>query len=109
DLGETTFAPTIAVVSGTDVEARTLNPVTVTIASVLPPDAELVLRPLAPPVAIEGGESPLLRPAIAVGVVLLVMLVLGIMWFLWRRLRRALNRGQTGPMLMPQTEDELAL
>lgn len=109
ELGETTFAPSVAIISGTDVRARTLSPVSVTIASVLPPDAELVLRPLAPPVAIEGSESPLLRPAIAAGGVLLVFLVLGIMWFLWRRLRRALGGRHTGPLAIPQPEEELAL
>ncbi len=99
--GETEFAPTVAVITGTDVQARVLQPVRITIASVLGPDDPLVLRPLAAPVAIAGDESPWLRPGIAAAFVVLAFILLLMMWLFWRMLRRALrDRGGT-PIVVP--------
>lgn len=106
--GETEFAPTVAIVTGTDVRARTLQPVRLTVASVLAPDAPLVLRPLAPPVAIAGGESPWLRPGVAAGLAGVVLITLAIMLVLWRLLRRSLRRG-SAPMPVLAIADEAGL
>jgi hypothetical protein len=103
--GETTFAPSVVVITGVDVEPRTLEPVTLTIVSTLSPDAELVLRPLAPPVAIEGAESPWLRPGIAAGIGGVALLVLGMLWLLARMLRRALRRSPGPPLAIPVAEE----
>lgn len=106
--GQTEFAPAVAVVTNTDVQAKVLQPVRLTVASVLGPDDPLVLRPLAPPVAIPGDESPWLRPMIAVGIGIIALLVLGLMWLLWRLLQRAL-RGGGEPLFAPAVAEEPGL
>ncbi len=57
-------------------------------------DAELVLSPLPPPSGVAGAESPLLRPAIAIGGLLAAALIALAVWFVGRRLVRMLNRPQ---------------
>lgn len=104
--GQTAFAPAVAITSGTDVVSRTLEPVNLTVASVLAPDAPLVLRPLAPPVEIAGGESPWLRPGIVAAVAGLALVALLLMLVMWRLLRRSLRRAGGEPVLMPIARDE---
>lgn len=66
--GDLTFAPTVSVVTGTEAQPLQLPAVPLRVMQTLPADAPLELSPLAPPVAIEGAESPWLRPGIAAGV-----------------------------------------
>ena len=103
--GATTFAPSVVVINGVDVEPRTLSPVTLTVVSTLGPDADLVLRPLAGPVAIEGAESPWLRPGVAAGIGGAALLVLAMMWLMARMLRRALRRAPRPPVAIPVVEE----
>jgi hypothetical protein len=94
--GDIAFAPTVVIVSGAEVTARTLPPVPLTVLPTLGPDDPLELTPLLPPVAIEGAESPLLRPAIAAGAALGIALLGLLGWVLakrWvRRPRRVVAR-----------------
>ena len=90
--GAVDFAPSVAVVQGSEATAVELPAVTLTAVATLAADAELVLSPLPPPVAIDGAESPLLKPAIAAGGLLGAALLSLVTWFLLRRLRGALRR-----------------
>lgn len=106
--GETDFAPAVALVTDNNVEAKVLQPVRLTVASVLGPDDPLVLRPLDPPVAIAGEESRWLRPGIVAGLCALALVVLGLMWLLLRLLRRALKGGGE-PIFAPAAVEEPGL
>lgn len=90
--GNIVFAPTVVVVSGADVTTRTLPAIPLTVLPTLGPDDPLELTPLLPPVAIDGAESPLLRPAIAAGAALAVVLVTLLVWLLARRWARRPRR-----------------
>ena len=90
--GAVDFAPSVAVVQGSEATAVELPAVPLTAVATLAADAELVLSPLPPPVAIDGAESPLLKPAIAAGGLLGAALLSLVTWFLLRRLRSALRR-----------------
>ncbi len=67
--GAVRFQAAVNVVRDGAVESRLLPAVSWTVLETLPPDAALELSPLPPPVAIEGAQSPLLWPAIALGAV----------------------------------------
>lgn len=86
--GDIAFAPTVVIVSGAEVTTRTLPAVPLTVLPALGPDDPLELTPLLPPVAIEGAESPFLRPAIAAGAVLGVALFSVLSWVLVMRWMR---------------------
>jgi hypothetical protein len=105
--GEVEFAPTVAIVEGSEARSVTLPAVRFSALTTLPADAELVLTALPEPRRIGGAESPLLRPAIAAGAVGCV-LVLGLLgWLLARRVRRSLRRvepGREAPALPPSLE-----
>jgi len=90
--GEVQFAPTVAVVQGSEAVNSSLPAVVLNVASSLAPDAELVLTPLAPTVEIDGEESALLKPAIAVGVALGALAVAGLIWVFGRWLFRRLAK-----------------
>lgn len=88
--GAIEFAPAVNVIAGTEVAARVLPPLRLDVRPSLAPDAPLELSPLPPPEAIGGGESPLLRPALAAGAVAVVLAVaaLGILGATALRRRR---------------------
>jgi hypothetical protein len=90
--GDIAFAPTVVIVSGADVTPRTLPPVLLTVLPTLGLNDPLELTPLLPPVAIEGAESPLLRPAVAGGAALAIALVSLLSWLLMRRWPRRPRR-----------------
>lgn len=80
--GAQSFAATVNVVNGTEVQPRQLPDVNWTVTPTLKPTDANELSPLATPGAIDGAESPLLKPAIGLGAiagatvaVLVVMLV----------------------------------
>lgn len=89
--GELQFTPAVTVVSGAEAVPRALPETPLTVLATLGPNDPLELSPLAGPVAIDGAESPLLRPAIAIGALAGAALVALLLWFagraLWRRLR----------------------
>jgi hypothetical protein len=89
--GQQSFAPSVNVIAGTDVQPRQLPPVTWEVTPSLAADAPLVLSPLDAPVAIGGAESPLLRPAIVAGSAATGAVLFVALWWLalcaWRRLR----------------------
>lgn len=76
--GDVRFAPGLLVLNGPNVETRTLPAVSLAVNQTLTADQPNELSPLPGPRSIAGGESPLLRPAIATGAVLgTAMLLLG--------------------------------
>jgi len=83
--GQLRFAPSVAIISGAEVTSRTLPPVPFTVVPTLGPDDPLVLTPLPPPLAIAGAESPFLRPALALGVVTVLVVLALLSWWLARR------------------------
>lgn len=97
-LGDIAFSPTIAVTAGPDVQPIVPAPVPLRVLPTLLPDAPLELSPLAPPVAIAGAESPLLRPAIAAGAAFALGLFAALAILLVRRVgRRAPAPGPAAP------------
>lgn len=86
--GDISLSPTVAIVSGADVTTRTLPPVPIAVLPTLGPGDPLELTPLPAPVAIEGAESPFLRPGIAIAGVLGIALVVTGGWLLGRRWAR---------------------
>jgi len=98
--GALEFAPTVLIVEGSEATARTLPAVQLQVAPSLPADADLVLSPLAPPTEIPGAESPLLRPALALGAVAGAAIVVLCAWLLVRwarqRLRKAVPSSEPG-------------
>lgn len=72
--GDTSFAPAFSVTLNAISTPRVLPPVQLQVLPTLGPNDPLELSPLAPPTAINGAESPLLRPFIGLGIVLAVLL-----------------------------------
>lgn len=81
--GAGVFAPTVNVIEGGSATPRQLPEVSWTVTSSLAEGAPLELTKLPPPSSIAGAESPLLKPAIGIGITLglalaaLVLFVLG--------------------------------
>lgn len=90
--GQRAFAPQVNVVKGAEVTPRQLPPAQIVVVSTLANNDPLELSPLAEPRGIEGAESPLLRPAIGVGIVAGVLLVAAVLFALFVRLRRVLRK-----------------
>ncbi|MEP7214707.1 MAG: hypothetical protein ABI782_00555 [Anaerolineaceae bacterium] len=67
--GKAPFQPVVSIVNGSEVAPRVLPVLTLNVLSSLGPNDKLELSPLAPPAEIEGAESRLLKPAIALGAV----------------------------------------
>lgn len=86
--GEQTFTPAVNIVDGAAIAPRTLPTVSWNVVSTLPPDAALEVSPLPPPAAIAGAEPPWLRPLIATGAALGVLIVGVIGWVVARRIAR---------------------
>lgn len=79
--GRYQFQPAVTVIRGAEVTPRLLPLTTLQVTGVLGPNDKLELSPLASPEGVEGAESPLLKPAIALAigaVVLLALLLIGI-------------------------------
>lgn len=84
--GEQTFTPTVNIVDGAEITSRTLPSVSWNVVATLPPDAVLELSPLPPPAAIAGAEPRWLRPLIATGAALGVLIIGTAGWFVARRI-----------------------
>lgn len=84
--GAIRFAPSVSVVRGAEATQLELPAVALNVMPTLPADADLTLSPLPPPQGVGGAESPLLRPAIAAGVLAGVVLVVLAGWFVVRRI-----------------------
>ena len=67
--GKAPFQPVVSIVSGSEVTQRVLPALTLNVLSALGPNDRLELSPLPPPAEIEGAESRLLKPAIALGAI----------------------------------------
>lgn len=94
--GQLQFQPAVFVVLGTETSNRLLPALTLDVISSLAPDDPLELTPLPAPAAIDGAESPLLRPAIAAGALLVLVLVVGAAWLVFRRVMRRRPAPATG-------------
>ena len=90
--GALVFAPTVAVIEGSEATTRSVPPLQLNVVSSLGPEAELVLTPLRPPTAIPGAESPWLRPAIVAGVIAGCALLALIIWLVARTLLRRMRQ-----------------
>ncbi|MGE0599484.1 MAG: hypothetical protein AB7J35_06425 [Dehalococcoidia bacterium] len=90
--GTVDFAPSVAIVQGPEATQLELPATRLSVSPTLPADAELVLSPLPPPVAVAGAESVLLRPAIVVAGVLAAALIALAIWFLGRQVIRLLRK-----------------
>lgn len=90
--GDSTFAPVVTVVIGTDAVLRALPTVKLTVLPTLAAGDRLELSRLPPPVAIGGAESPFLRPAIALGIVAVAVLLAALVWLLARSIRGLLRK-----------------
>lgn len=105
--GALSFAPTIAVIKGSDSATTALPAVPLTVVRTLAEDAPPELSPLAPPVAIGGAESPWLKPGIALGLLAGAALLAAVLWFVGRAVLRRVRR--TAPVLVahpaPRTLD----
>lgn len=82
--GEGSFAPAVNVIVDGQLTPRLLPPVSWTVRLSLAADAPLELSPLAPPRAIEGAESPFLKPLLALAAVTIVALLVAVALFAWR-------------------------
>lgn len=104
NVGTVSFQPLVHVVTGAEATPRTLPQVSINVLQTLPADAPLELSPLAPPSAIGGAESPFMRPLIALGAVLGVVL-LGVLTWLMVRLVARRPRREATPALGPARPD----
>jgi len=86
--GQVSFAPTVSVVTGSDVRTEQLPSVPLRVLSTLPADAPLELSPLPAPVAISGAESPWLKPGIVAGALAAAVVLIAVVWFTARTLLR---------------------
>lgn len=102
--GERPFQPAVFVVEGTEASGRLLPVVALNIVSSLAPGDPLELSPVAPPAAIDGAESPLLRPAIVLGgMVALAIVALGVAWLVRRVVIRT-RRASPAPAASPPVD-----
>lgn len=90
--GTIAFAPTVSVVTGSDVQNQQLPAVSLKVLATLPADAPLELSPLPAPRAIGGAESPWLKPGIAAGLLAAGALAAFSIWFGTRAAARRLRR-----------------
>lgn len=95
--GERAFQPAVFVVLGTESSSRLLPAAELAIIPTLSPGDPLEISPIAPPVSIEGAQSPLFWPAVAVGGLIAAGLVGLLVAWAVRRLRPA----QPAPVEMP--------
>ncbi len=87
-LGPLRAQPVVNILEGTAFTQRTLPAVEFEVIASLAPGAPLELTPLATPVAIGGGESPLLLPAMIAGAGGAALAVAGAGWLLLGRVLR---------------------
>ena len=90
--GTVSFAPSVAIVEGSEAVTVELPPVQLTAVATLPADAELALSPLPPPVAIAGAESPLFKPVLVAGGLFGSALLSLAIWLLLRVAGRRVRR-----------------
>lgn len=91
-LGRLDFQPAVNIIQGVDSSPRDLPAVSMEIVATLAADAPLQLSPLPPPSAISGAESPFLRPAIALGALLAVILLAGLSYIAVQAVKRRPRR-----------------
>lgn len=97
--GNLSFAPALTVVEGSATTLRLMPAALLTVVPILMPGDKLELSPLAPPRAIEGAESPVLRPAIVLGAIAGALLVVMLGFVLVRGIGRRLRKA---PLAVPQ-------
>ncbi len=100
-LGTRPFAPAVTVIDGGVVTPRQLPAVALRVASTLGENPKLQLTPLPVPRGITGAESPLLKPAIALGGLAAAAGVFALVYFGGGWLRRR-------PVRTPSTSPEPA-
>ncbi|MBA4179388.1 MAG: hypothetical protein C0506_02260 [Anaerolinea sp.] len=86
--GEVEFQPSVTVVAGAEASPRLLPAVKLNVLSSLRPGEPLELSPLPPPVSIGGAESPLLKPALGLGGLAALALLVALAVSIARRLTR---------------------
>ncbi len=94
--GAIPFAPSVAIITGAEARSLVLPPVNLKVVETLAPDAALELTPLAPPVGIEGAQSPWLIPGIVAGVAAGLSLLAALSWVSVRAIGRRLRRVTPG-------------
>jgi hypothetical protein len=87
--GPGSFEPSIAVITADGATLRTLPAISWNVVPSLSPGAPLEISPLAEPTGIAGAESPLLRPAIGLGVVVTLGIVAAAVFFAARAIARS--------------------
>jgi len=65
--GTASFQPVVTIVNGSEATQRVLPALTLNVLSSLKPGDKLEISALPPPAEIEGAESPLLKPLVALG------------------------------------------
>ena len=107
--GTVTFRPAVVVTTDAGSAPAVLPALTLEVPSTLSPDEPLALAPLPPPVPIDGAQSVMLWPAIALGGLVAVVLaaiaaVLARRW--WRS--RPVDPGEVAPPEPPPAPNVLA-
>ena len=102
------FQPAVTIVTGSDTVPRLLPVTTLEVVASLAPADPLELSPLPPPQAVTGAESPLLKPAIGVGVGSAVLLLALFAAILIRAFLRRPRRTQGEPLLEPVFDSPIA-
>lgn len=100
--GRTEFRPVVSVINGPEVTQRLLPALTVNVLSSLGPNDKLEISPLAPPAGIDGAESALLRPAIALGSLLALLVLAGALFLATRAFMRRPRRSEEPPQMVPE-------
>ncbi|MEO6396831.1 MAG: hypothetical protein ABIP13_00030, partial [Tepidiformaceae bacterium] len=86
--GPIQFQPVVSVINGSEVSQRLLPSLSLNVFTGLGPNDPLEISNLAPPAEIEGAESPLLRPAIALGMLTLLLVVSALVFSVTRAIVR---------------------
>ncbi|MGD9935084.1 MAG: hypothetical protein AB7T37_15415 [Dehalococcoidia bacterium] len=97
-IGEGSFTPAVTILTSGGVNRRELPPLAWRVVPTLSPGAPAEISPLSPPVSIGGAESPLLRPAIALGAATVLGMIAWAAVFVARRLQRRLASRPTAPV-----------
>ena len=109
-IGEGSFTPAVTILTADGVNRRELPPLAWRVVPTLSPGSPAEISPLSPPVSISGAESPLLRPAVALGIAAMLGIITWVTVFAARRLQRRLASRPTAPVpvaAQPLDLDEL--
>ena len=106
--GDLSFSPALTIAEGSVTTLRLMPAALLTVVPSLMPGDRLELSPLAPPRAIEGAESPLLWPAIALSAISGALLALMLGFVLVRGITRGLRKAPP-PAIEPAPAPSLAV